>query len=149
MAIELPPGHKRPKIKFKRVAKPKPPPKTPEERAAEHLAKTEKRYGITPNVVNAVIMAEHGLLTNAAAKLNMTRHSLVNYIDKNPVCLEALEQARAVMGDVAELSDEPHHDPAEGVVGRLVTATADALTRLGPLEQCVLNAAITARKVSV
>jgi len=54
-----------------------------------------------------------------------------------------------VMGDVAELSDEPHNDPADGVVGRLVTAPEDALTRLGPLEQCVLNAAITARKVSV
>jgi 8-oxo-dGTP pyrophosphatase MutT (NUDIX family) len=52
-----------------------------------------------------------------------------------------------VSGDVAELSDEPHHDPADGVVGRLVMATAEALMNLGPLEQCVLNAAIAARKV--
>jgi hypothetical protein len=102
MAIELPPGHKRPKIKFKRVAKPKPPPMTAEERAAFHLEKTEARYGINPSTVNAVIMASHGLLTVAAEKLKMSRDALSNYIDKNPACAESLEQARAVMGDVAE-----------------------------------------------
>jgi 8-oxo-dGTP pyrophosphatase MutT (NUDIX family) len=50
-----------------------------------------------------------------------------------------------VAGTVAELSDEPHHDPADGVVGRLVTGAEEARNLLAPLEQVVLNAALAAR----
>jgi 8-oxo-dGTP pyrophosphatase MutT (NUDIX family) len=48
-----------------------------------------------------------------------------------------------VVGQVAALADEPCHDPAEGVVDRLVTTIPDAMMRLGPLEQRVLEAALT------
>ena len=50
-----------------------------------------------------------------------------------------------VVGSVAELSDEPHHDPAHTVVGRRVLPIIEALTLLDPLEQCVLNAALRFR----
>lgn len=49
-----------------------------------------------------------------------------------------------VAGDVKELSDEPHHDPADGVVGRRVMSPGEAHGLLGPLEQTVLTAALTA-----
>ena len=51
-----------------------------------------------------------------------------------------------VMGDVAELSDEPHHDPADGVIGRSVVPPEEAKDRLGPLERSVLDAALTLRR---
>lgn len=52
-----------------------------------------------------------------------------------------------VTGQVAALSDEPCLDPAEGVVGRLVTTIPDAMMRLGPLEQRVLEASLGLWKV--
>lgn len=49
------------------------------------------------------------------------------------------------MADVAELSDEPHHDPAEYVTGRRVVTIEGARNLLGPLERSVLEAAMAAR----
>lgn len=49
-----------------------------------------------------------------------------------------------VAGEVAQLSDEPHHDPADGVIGRRVVSLSDARPLLGPLEQVVLDAALRA-----
>lgn len=50
-----------------------------------------------------------------------------------------------VVGEVAELSDEPHHDPADTVVGRRVVPAAEALPLLDDLEKSVLRAALRAR----
>lgn len=50
-----------------------------------------------------------------------------------------------VMGEVAELSDEPHHDPADGVIGRRVVPATEAGELLGPLERSVLEAALNLR----
>ena len=47
-----------------------------------------------------------------------------------------------VMAPVAYLSDEPHHDPADSVIGRRVASILDARPLLGALEQCVLDAAL-------
>ncbi|MCX6367029.1 MAG: NUDIX domain-containing protein [Armatimonadetes bacterium] len=44
-----------------------------------------------------------------------------------------------VSGTVAELSDEPHHDPADSVVGRRVCTPEEALTLLPELERRVLE----------
>jgi 8-oxo-dGTP pyrophosphatase MutT (NUDIX family) len=51
-----------------------------------------------------------------------------------------------VMGDVAELSDEPHHDPADGVIGRGVVSADEARKLLGTLEQSVLEVALRLRQ---
>lgn len=47
-----------------------------------------------------------------------------------------------VVGSVAELSDEPHHDPANAVVGRRVVDSDDAHRLLPALEQRVLREAL-------
>lgn len=44
-----------------------------------------------------------------------------------------------VSGTVAELSDEPHHDPADSVVGRRVCTPEEALALLPELERRVLE----------
>lgn len=50
-----------------------------------------------------------------------------------------------VAGNVVTLSDEPHHDPADSVIGRRVVTAAEARALLGPLEQVVLQAALGER----
>ena len=50
-----------------------------------------------------------------------------------------------VVGDIAALSDEPHHDPADGVIGRRVVSHAEARALLGPMETSVLEAALQMR----
>lgn len=50
-----------------------------------------------------------------------------------------------VAGNVAALSNEPHHDPADSVVGRHVVTADEARALLGPLEQVVLMAALGER----
>jgi 8-oxo-dGTP pyrophosphatase MutT (NUDIX family) len=50
-----------------------------------------------------------------------------------------------VVGEVSELSDDPHHDPADTVIGRRVLPAGDALPLLDELEQSILRAALTAR----
>ena len=47
-----------------------------------------------------------------------------------------------VAGAVQSLSDEPHHDPADGVIGRIVLSADEAREKLGPLEVRVLDAAL-------
>ena len=47
-----------------------------------------------------------------------------------------------VAGYVENLSDEPHHDPADGVIGRTVLEIEAAREILGPLETRVLEAAL-------
>lgn len=47
-----------------------------------------------------------------------------------------------VVGDVAELSDEPHHDPANAVVARRVVQASEAHALLPELERRVLTAAL-------
>ncbi len=47
-----------------------------------------------------------------------------------------------VMGEVEMLSDEPHHDPADGVIGRRVVNPEEARELLGELERVVLNVAV-------
>ncbi len=51
-----------------------------------------------------------------------------------------------VAGQVAVLSDEPHHDPADFVTGRRVTSVEEARELLPPLEQEVLQAAVAGRE---
>lgn len=51
-----------------------------------------------------------------------------------------------VGGYIAGLSDEPHHDPADNVVGRRVCSPDEARGLLGALEQRVLDAALTGRQ---
>lgn len=50
-----------------------------------------------------------------------------------------------VAGAIDSLSDEPHHDPADGVVGRSVLSADAAREKLGPLETRVLEAALVHR----
>ena len=50
-----------------------------------------------------------------------------------------------VAGQVESLSDDPHHDPADGVVGRAVLSADAAREKLGPLESRVLSAALDLR----
>jgi 8-oxo-dGTP pyrophosphatase MutT (NUDIX family) len=50
-----------------------------------------------------------------------------------------------VMGTVAELTDEPHHDPADTVIGRHILSYDEAMYRLGALEQVVLSVALRLR----
>lgn len=50
-----------------------------------------------------------------------------------------------VAGEIESLSDEPHDDPADNVIGRRVTSAEEARTLLGPLEQRVLDAALAER----
>ncbi len=50
-----------------------------------------------------------------------------------------------VMGSVTSLSDEPHHDPADSVIGRHLATVDEAQALLGPLEQTVLQAAMKSR----
>ena len=50
-----------------------------------------------------------------------------------------------VTGNVEFLSDEPHHDPADGVIGRAVVDVETAREKLGPLEVRVLEAALALR----
>jgi 8-oxo-dGTP pyrophosphatase MutT (NUDIX family) len=50
-----------------------------------------------------------------------------------------------VLGSVTSLSDEPHHDPADSVIGRLLATVEEAHALLGPLEQTVLQAAMKFR----
>lgn len=47
-----------------------------------------------------------------------------------------------VFGSVTSLSDEPHHDPADSVIGRHLATVEEARDLLGPLEQVVLEAAM-------
>lgn len=47
-----------------------------------------------------------------------------------------------VTGKVAELSDEPHHDPADSVVGRKVCTPEEAIHLLPELERRVLEACL-------
>ena len=49
-----------------------------------------------------------------------------------------------VTGTVSCLSDEPHDDPANSVIGRSVVSVDEARTLLAPLETGVLNAALVA-----
>ena len=49
-----------------------------------------------------------------------------------------------VLGSVTTLSDEPHHDPADSVIGRHLATPDEARALLGPLEQAVLAAALLA-----
>lgn len=49
-----------------------------------------------------------------------------------------------VAGRVADLSDEPHHDPSDFVTGRRVVTVEEARALLKPLEARVLEAALTA-----
>jgi 8-oxo-dGTP pyrophosphatase MutT (NUDIX family) len=44
-----------------------------------------------------------------------------------------------VLGSVTTLSDEPHHDPADSVIGRHLATADEARPLLGPLEQAVLT----------
>ena len=48
-----------------------------------------------------------------------------------------------VSGSVTALSDEPHHDPADSVIGRRLATDEEAQELLGPLERAVLKAALT------
>jgi hypothetical protein len=99
----MPKNPDRPKIKYKRVGrKPPPPKKTPEEIAARAQAKLEARYHISPTVVCDAIVRERGLLRGVCRMLKMPRTTLVRYIDKHEVCMQALHVARDDMGDVAE-----------------------------------------------
>ncbi|MES2465428.1 MAG: NUDIX domain-containing protein [Armatimonadota bacterium] len=50
-----------------------------------------------------------------------------------------------VAGAVTSLSDEPHHDPADSVIGRRLATVEEANTLLGPLERTVLQAAIESK----
>ncbi|MBC8103668.1 MAG: NUDIX domain-containing protein [Cytophagales bacterium] len=50
-----------------------------------------------------------------------------------------------VTGEIAFLSDEPHDDPAESVIGRRVVTAEEAVGLLDPLEQTVLHSALAAR----
>jgi hypothetical protein len=72
------------------------------QRPAREIAKTEKRYDISVEIVNEAIIAERGLITGVAKRLEMSRTSLLRYIEKHPVCLETLGHARDEMGDKAE-----------------------------------------------
>jgi 8-oxo-dGTP pyrophosphatase MutT (NUDIX family) len=47
-----------------------------------------------------------------------------------------------VLGSVTSLSDEPHHDPADSVIGRQLATAEEAKALLGPLELVVLQAAM-------
>ena len=47
-----------------------------------------------------------------------------------------------VTGQVAELSDEPHHDPADSVVGRKICTPEEAITLLPELERRVMEACL-------
>ena len=47
-------------------------------------------------------------------------------------------------GAVADLSDEPHHDPADYVTGRRITSVDEARALLAPIENDVLTAALAA-----
>lgn len=98
----MPKNPDRPKIKYKRVKKPPPAPKTPDEIAAEYLAKTEARHAITPQKVCTAIARANGLLTEVSRYLRVPRGVLQRYIDKNEVCAEALAHARDTVGDLAE-----------------------------------------------
>ena len=51
-----------------------------------------------------------------------------------------------VAGHVADLSDEPHHDPADYVIGRRIVSANEARDLLPPLEQDVLTAALRLRR---
>ena len=47
-----------------------------------------------------------------------------------------------VVGEIVELSDEPHDDPADGVIGRRVATLTEAHALLGPMERQVLEVAM-------
>ena len=47
-----------------------------------------------------------------------------------------------VCGTIAELSDEPHHDPANSVIARQVTPISEAQLILPELERLILVAAL-------
>jgi hypothetical protein len=99
----MPKNPNRPKIKYKKVGrKPKPPNKTPEEIAQGRLKKLETRLNITPQRVSSLIHKERGLLTYVCRALKIPRSTLLRYIDKHDLCVEALDQARNAMGDKAE-----------------------------------------------
>jgi 8-oxo-dGTP pyrophosphatase MutT (NUDIX family) len=51
-----------------------------------------------------------------------------------------------VAAQVSELSDEPHNDPADGVIGRRIVTLSEAQGLLGPLECRVLEVAIACRR---
>jgi hypothetical protein len=82
-----------------KVVKPK---LTQEERAAKALQKTEERHDITPQKVAVMILKERGLLTQVVRSLKVPRSTLLRYIEKHDVCVEALSHARDAMGDKAE-----------------------------------------------
>ena len=93
----------RPKIKYKKVGrKPKPPLMTEDEKAAARLKLTEKRFNLNPQKVVRELVKEHGLIARVCKNLKLTRPTLLLYIEKNPICVEALLTARENMGDVAE-----------------------------------------------
>lgn len=46
------------------------------------------------------------------------------------------------VGEVTALSDEPHHDPADSVIGRRLVTLDEAREMLGELENVVLDAAL-------
>ena len=48
-----------------------------------------------------------------------------------------------VVGEVIELSDEPHHDPADGVIGRRVATLTEAQALLDAMERQILEVAVT------
>jgi hypothetical protein len=100
----MPKNPDRPKIKYKPIKKPKLPPARipPEEIRAARLAKSERKYKLTPGKVCTTILKERGLLTQVCRLLKTPRNTLVRYIERTPECVEALEHARSAMGDKAE-----------------------------------------------
>jgi hypothetical protein len=85
-----------------KIVKPPQPKLTQEEIAARNLEKVEARHGITPHKVATMILKERGLLTQVVRSLKIPRSTLLRYIEKHDVCVEALSHARDAMGDKAE-----------------------------------------------
>ncbi|RPI47208.1 MAG: hypothetical protein EHM67_00065 [Hyphomicrobiaceae bacterium] len=106
----MPKKSTRPKARYKpgygkngqRIVKPEKPKLTQEELAARALQKTEERHDITPHKVATMILKERGLLTQVVRSLKIPRSTLLRYIEKHDVCVEALSHARDAMGDKAE-----------------------------------------------
>ena len=69
------------------------------------MVETKKRTNGYPVAeVIDVLKLTHGLIAMAARQLGCTRQTLYNHIDRHPTVAEALDEARAHMGDVAELA---------------------------------------------
>lgn len=56
----------------------------------------------TPEEVAKALLDADGLVTFAAKKLRLNVATMYDYINKHPICKQALEDARTGMGDAAE-----------------------------------------------